>query len=155
MKFSTREDVNAPADVVFAEATDFDGFERMIRRYGSKVTRMDDQNSKGAGMMWDVGFKFRGRNRHARATVTEFTTPDSMGVSTEVGGMDSLLSVEVIALSATKSRLQVSLELKPKTLSARLIVQSLKLAKTKMNTRFKARVSSFAANIEDSFRQAA
>ncbi len=155
MKFSTREDINAPAADVFAAVTDFDSFERMIRRYGSKVSRIDSQNAKGAGMMWDVAFQYRGRARQARATIVEYTDPATMRMTAEIGGLDSECEVQVIALSPNQTRLQVSLDLKPRTLSARLVVQSLKLAKSKINTRFKARVAAFAAGIEGSYQQAA
>ena len=36
MKLSTREDIAASIDAVFAELTDFDGFERAALRRGSR-----------------------------------------------------------------------------------------------------------------------
>ena len=47
----------------------------------------------------------------------------------------------------------VSFELKAKTLTARLLLQSLKLAKTKMTKRFKARVLDYAETVEDDYRR--
>ena len=42
MKFSTREDIEAPVDHVFAEVSDFAGFERRALRHGADITRLDE-----------------------------------------------------------------------------------------------------------------
>ena len=41
------------------------------------------------------------------------------------------------------------LDLRPKTLAARLLVQSLKLARNKLNRKFRKRVAEFAMLIEE------
>ena len=59
----------------------------------------------------------------------------------------------MIALSATRTRVLVSFDMRAKTLTARLLLQSLKLAKTKVTKRFKARVLDYAENVEDDYRR--
>ncbi|MDB0052652.1 hypothetical protein N9F04_02830 [Ascidiaceihabitans sp.] len=50
MKFSTREDVEAPIDQAFALIGDFGAYELSAMRLGAEVRRMDDMTKPGAGM---------------------------------------------------------------------------------------------------------
>ena len=59
--------------------------------------------------------------------------------------------MELLALSRNRTRLSVTIDLTPKSLSARLLLQSLKLAKNNLTRKFKLRVSEFAEVIEDSY----
>jgi len=68
-------------------------------------------------------------------------------------GLNASTEIELIALSQTRTRVLVSFDLRAKTLTARLLVQSLKLAKTKMTKRFNGRVLDFAEEIEDRYRR--
>ncbi|MEO1026387.1 MAG: SRPBCC family protein, partial [Pseudomonadota bacterium] len=63
------------------------------------------------------------------------------------GGLECMGVVDLVALSKARTRMLVSLDLKPTTLSSRLMVQSLRLAKGSLNRRFKARVAQFASGI--------
>jgi hypothetical protein len=56
--------------------------------------------------------------------------------------------VDMVALSRTRTRLLVSMELRPTTLSSRLLVQSLRLAKARLNGRLKSRMQEFAHRME-------
>jgi ABC-type siderophore export system fused ATPase/permease subunit len=49
----------------------------------------------------------------------------------------------------------VRLEMKPKTLAARLLVQSLKLARNKLNRRYRKRVAEFVDLLENRQSQTA
>ena len=60
---------------------------------------------------------------------------------------------DLIALSQSRTRVMVTITVKAKTLTSRLLVQSLKLAKTKLTKRFKARVLDYAEDIEDRYRR--
>ena len=61
----------------------------------------------------------------------------------------------MLALSATRTRVLVSFDMRAKTLTARLLLQSLKLAMAKMNKRFEARVLDYAEKVEDDYRRGA
>ena len=152
MKFSTREDIEAPAEFVFDRVTDFDAYERRALRQGADVSRRND-GPIGVGSIWDVVFTFRGRERRVAAEITTLDRPTAMVIHSASDGLDVQTEVDLIALSQTRTRVMVSIELKAKTLTARLLLQSMKLAKTKLTKRFKARVLDYAEDIEDRYRR--
>ena len=58
--------------------------------------------------------------------------------------LDIRLETTFTALSKTQTRFQVSAILKPKILTARLLVQSMKMTRSKYNQRFQKRVAEVA-----------
>jgi hypothetical protein len=152
MKFSTREDIEAPIDYVFAQVSDFAAFERRAMRQGAEVARRDG-GAIVQGAVWDIGFQFRGRDRKVAATLTQLDGPNAMSINSASDGLNAATEVELVALSQSRTRVLVSFDLRAKTLTARLLLQSLKLAKTKMTKRFNARVLDFAEDIEDRYRR--
>lgn len=61
------------------------------------------------------------------------------------------MSFELMPLSRNSTRVLVALEVKPLTLSARLWVQSLKLAKTTLTQKYKDRVAEYARGMEERY----
>jgi hypothetical protein len=152
MKFSTREDIEAPIDHVFAQISDFAGFERRALRQGADVRRLGDGPSQ-VGTQWDVSFKLRGRDRQMQVTLSALEVPEMYQIDATSDGMNAETLVELVALSPRRTRLAVAIDLRPRSLTARVLLQSMKLAKTKLNKRFKARVLEYAEEIEDSYRK--
>lgn len=148
MKFSTREDIEAPIDHVFAMVTDFDGFERQALRRGAEVQRVDAYGKPGIGSEWDMKFEFRGKMRSVNARMTQFEAPNGFAADTVSGGLSGKLTLELLSLSPRRTRMNVAIDLKPNTLSARLLIQSLKFAKGNVSRRFSNRVWQFAQDIE-------
>jgi len=155
MKFSTREDIEAPIDYVFTRVTDFHGFERQALRRGADVQRLDSNGTIVEGSAWDVAFKFRGKDRKMTAKITQIDTPTVLQIDTVATGLGGVSLVELVALSRNRTRIAVTVELSPKSLSARLLLQSLKLAKSNLTRRFKMRVTEFAEDVEDRHRKGA
>lgn len=152
MKFSTREDVEAPADFVFEQISDFQSYERQALRRGADVRRLDNGEYK-VGSAWDVAFTYRGKDRKVRAKVEERSAPSKLRVSTTSQGLEGETVVEVVALSPMRTRIAASIDVRPKTLSARLFLHSLKLAKTNLTNRFKRRVSDFGEELEARYQK--
>ncbi|MFV2001545.1 MAG: SRPBCC family protein [Paracoccaceae bacterium] len=153
MKFSTRHDIEAPIDFVFVCATDFAGFERQALRRGIDIGRSDAARGVAAGMRWKAKFAYRGKTRKLAGELTRLDAPHSFLIQSVSGGVESDLDVEFMALSRLRTRVRVALELSPKTLSARLLVQSLKFSKKSLDTRFAKRVGQFSQDIETQFGQ--
>lgn len=151
MKFSTREDIDAPIDHVFKSVSDFAAFERQALRRGADVRRVDNGPYQ-VGSAWDVAFQFRGKDRRMRANLVTLDAPNQLTVNTVASGIDGVTMVELVQLSPKRTRIAVSIELSAKTLSARLLLQSLKLAKATLTKRFKSRIADQAVAIEDRYR---
>lgn len=148
MKFSKREDIEAPIDDVFAAVSDFDWFERVILRRGAEVSRIDSLTAPAPGMAWQSRFVFRGKPRVVAAELVRHEAPERLAMRTKGAGLDGLLSVDLVQLTPRRTRMSVQLEIRPETMTGRLLVQSLRLAKTNLTSRFKAGVGRFAGDIE-------
>lgn len=153
MKFSTREDIDATIEEVFESLCAFENFERLATRRGAEVRRLDTMSEPGVGLQWQAFFSMRGRRRRMELTMDQFERPNEMVVLAQTDGIDATFEIELIALSRTRTRMAVSLDLRPKNLPARLLVQSLKLAKATLSKRFKLRIAEHAKQLEDRLRK--
>ena len=118
-------------------------------RRGAEVRRMDDMTKPGVGMKWAASFKMRGKKRDLEIEMIRFERPNEICVLSSTSGIDGTGQIELLALSRNRTRVSVLFELKPTNLSARLLVQSLKLAKNSLTKRYKLRVAEYAISIED------
>ena len=143
MKFVAKEDVALPQQVLFDLMADFQMFERVAIRRGVEITRSGSMASSD-GLKWDCTFEFRGRDRMACVHLDEFNAPEKMAFFITNPALDNRVEITVSALSKKQSRFQVSTVLEPKTLTARLLIQSMKLARSKYNKRFQKRVAEVA-----------
>ncbi|MGC1506359.1 MAG: SRPBCC family protein [Sulfitobacter sp.] len=149
MKFSTNEDIEAPADAVFEMLCDFEGFERSAMRRGAEVQRIDQLRAPGVGMTWRAAFSLRGKQREMEIEMVTFDRPNEIVLESTSPGLLATTGFELIALSRGSTRVKVQMEIKPLNLSARLLVQSLKLAKGSLTKKFKLRVSEYAKSMEE------
>ncbi len=152
MKFSTKEDIEAPIAYVYAQVTDFDAFTRRALRLGADIKQIH-AGGPAVGAEWHVGFQFRGRQRDMQARIPQMDPPYGYQVDTTSGGMAALSEVTLVALSPRRTRLAFTIDVRAQTLTARLLLQSMKLAKGKLTKRFKVRVLEFAEEIEDRHRK--
>ena len=153
MKFSTNEDIEAPIDAVFDMLCDFEMFERSAMRRGAEVQRTDKLSAPGVGMTWDAVFELRGKRRQVAIEMVSFDRPNEMVLESRSQGLLGVMTIELVALSRNRTRIGVSFDIKPLNLSARLLVQSLKLAKTSLTKKFKVRMAEYAKGMEDRYLQ--
>ena len=153
MKFSSQEDIEAPIEFVFQAATDFASFEKQALRRGAEVQRTDRLTELGPGMAWKATFPFRGKRRSADGKLVTCDAPNALAFVSDIGGMHGDLDIEFVALSQRRTRVSVELELIPNSLSARLLLQSLRLAKANLSRRFKKRIEHFAEDVEDRYNR--
>lgn len=148
MQFKTREDIEAPADFVFKQVTDFASFERSIIRRGGDIERIAQGEANGLGAKWRVKFQLRGVERDVVATVTEAVEPATLKMTMTSRSADAELMVELVPLSRARTRLNVRAETSAKTIAAKLLFQSVRFAKQKTDARFKSVVAGFANDVE-------
>ncbi len=148
MEFQSREDIAAPIETVFAAVTDFPAFERQVLRRGAEVRRLDSLPRPGAGLKWAATFQFRGRDRNIQIEITEYDPPHALRLGGESQGLGFAVAVDLMALSRNHTRMNVAAVIEPLSFTAKLLVQSLKLARGNLNRRFETRVTEFAREIE-------
>lgn len=146
---ATREDISASIDAVFEQLSDFEGFERAAMRRGAEVTRTDTLGAPGVGMGWRTGFDYRGKERKANIELTEYEAPERMRAKVHSTGVEIEVLVELVAMSRTRTRMNLTLDARPRTIPARLMIQSMKLARQTVLKRFRKRVSDYAAALEE------
>jgi len=148
MKFSTREDIELPVEDVFSVLSDFERMERAALRRGAEVARIDTLAAPGPGMAWTAEFTFRGKRRALRTELAGFQPPETLVVQSAVSGLVGVTTVDLVRLAPRQTRMAVALDLRPQTLSARMFLQTLRLAKTRLSQRFTSGVSRFARELE-------
>ncbi|MEM6940677.1 MAG: SRPBCC family protein [Pseudomonadota bacterium] len=147
MKFSATQDVQVPIDRVFQRFSDFHVFEQAAIRRGAEVRRLDRLALPGPGMMWSAAFHLRGKRREVEMEMVSFDPPYEMVMESNSPGMLGTTTLEFFALPPQGTRLRVQLEIRPINLSGRLLIQSLKLAKGSLSTKFKERVAHYCTSI--------
>ena len=147
MKLSTREDIDAPIDRVYEHASDFDAFERLLLRRGVEIARDESCPPPNPGARWEADFEWRGRQQHAKAELVSVEPGSGYAIESKISGVKCLAVVDLVALSKSRTRMFVSFDLRPTTLSSRVFLQTLKLTKGSLTKRFKERVSAFAEQI--------
>ena len=153
MKFSGKEDIEAPIGAVFAMLSEFESFERSAIRRGIEVQRSTGHGAPAAGLEWDARFVLRGRPRDLHVTLTRYQAPALMRFESVSKGMRGLAEVELLALSPRRTRLTFDLTLNAQTLTARLFLQSLKLSRKNFMRRFRAKLAGFARQLEERHRR--
>ncbi|MEL7254637.1 MAG: SRPBCC family protein [Pseudomonadota bacterium] len=155
MKFQIKHDIEAPIDFVFEQMTDFKGFERAAMRRGAEVTRVQEGEDGGLGAAWDATFKLRGKEREVQIEITEFDRPNRVIVSSRAPSMGGAMVVDLITLSRNRTRVDTTIELAPKNLTSKLLVQSLKLARKNVSDRLNERLASYAIEVEARYKKSA
>lgn len=148
MKLSGRADIEAPLSFVFDALADFEFWERAAMRRGADVHRTDKRKTPGPGMSWMVRFGWRGRERQLHLKLATLDRPGLIALTGDGPSVEIAVSIEAMELSAKRSRIIVQSTVKPRTLAARLFIQSLKLAKKKVNQRYETRLKTLAQLIE-------
>lgn len=144
MKLSTREDIDAPLDEVFAAISDFDYLERQILRRGIQIVRTDALPEPGAGMGWRAELGWRSQMHDVACDLVEFTPPSEVLMAAVSGGLQCNLQAQTTALSRSTTRLRVAMTLRATSFRDRMFVQSLQIAKSRLSRQFSGIVSNYA-----------
>ena len=153
MKLTSRQDIEAPAAFVFAALKDFDAWERSALRRGAEVVRTDKLPSVMPGLSWLIKFAYRGKQRKLALRLTSLEQPTLIGFSGTGTSFDGVAGIDLMELAARRTRMSVTLDIRPKSIAARVILQSMRLANARLNRRFSDRVGQFCSEIETRYRQ--
>lgn len=149
MEFTSKEDVEAPIGEVFTFLSEFESFERSAIRRGVDVRRIGDASRPLDGLAWEADFRVRGKERHMRVNLIKFEPDTNIRFEAKGSGILAFFDIDLIALSPRRTRMTVHLTMQAQSLSARLFIQSMKLAKKNLGKRFKLKVADYAKIMED------
>lgn len=151
MKLSGRTDIQAPVEFVFDAISDFDFWERAALRRGAEVTRTDKLRQPAPGMSWMIRFGWRGRERQLHLVLKQLDRPNALAVDGDSPSVEGGAVLDVVPLSATRVRILVQTTIKPRTLAARLFVQSMRLGRGKVTARYEKQLRQLATIIEQRY----
>jgi carbon monoxide dehydrogenase subunit G len=152
MRFASKHDIEAPIADTFRIITDFEAWERAAMRRGADVARTDKLRVVTAGLKWAARFAYRGRTRALDLELKQIEAPSLLrfvGLSQSIEGT---ASIELMEMGAKRTRMHVVFELTPRSLTARLFLQSMRLARNRIDRRFDQRMDQLAADIEARYR---
>ncbi len=153
MQFTSVQDINAPLDFVFAQLSDFDAFEAYAMRVGAQVERRDSLTQTGAGMIWNFIGELRGKVRDVDIELTGYRPPKSLKFQCRSPGVDADIRMQALALTRRQTRIKMAMDITPLNLSARLVMQSARLARTRLNRKYNHRLWEFANYIEGNYQR--
>lgn len=147
MKFSTRQDTELSATQLFDALGDFEKLERMLVRRGTDVRRIDPAREPGTGMAWQIAFDWRGKRRDMRMDVTRYDRPEIISIEGLSEMFEISIDMAIVALTRSKSRLNMLIDVRPRSMRARLLLQTAKLGKGQLDRKFDLRVAEFLGDL--------
>lgn len=146
MNITLRRDVDAPQDAVFAALSNFERWESQARASGVSLSRLDPD--AGLGTAWRVVADFKGLRRRFVARIVACHAPDRLDLALEGDGMSALIPARIVPRGAGTSTLLAEIDMRPETLKARLMVQSLRFARGALIQRLDRALAQFATTVE-------
>ena len=153
MKLTAKTDLEVPAAFVFATLADHASWEREIVRAGGTVERPAGSPEWGVGAAWRISGHYRGKPRKVLIRIEDLTQNQRMALSIDSPSIEGASRIEVMVLSPRRSRLRVEVEIKPRTLAARLFVNTMRLAKGRVQARFEKRLGKLGARIAERYER--
>lgn len=117
----------------------------MLIRRGVAVSRADDMQDGTRG--WNLAFDWRGQRRALRLVLVQFDRPEKIALKGESSSFELRLDMSVVALARNRSRLIFELDVKPRNMRARLVLQTAKLGKAQIDRKLEAKVAGFVDDV--------
>lgn len=152
MHLTRSVDIEAACDAVYALLTDVDHWERAALRRGADVQRRDPRPGAFPGLSWDTAFTFRGKRREVRVTIDRLDPGKSVHLDATGAAFQVRTVIDLAAMAPRRTRMTVSVDAAPRTLTARLLLQSLRLAQGRIGQKFDRQLAALAQDIETRLR---
>lgn len=153
MKFENTEDLDIPIEHAFDMLSEFTFFERIAMRRGAEVIRRDEGHTEALGTAWDLMIPWRGKTVKMEVKVARFERPEALGFYASAPAIDVEMDLEFVALSNHKTRMIMKSDIGAKTLTGRLLLQSMKLTRGKIEKRMSKRIAEQSRNLEKRYRE--
>ncbi|WP_431298144.1 SRPBCC family protein [Tabrizicola sp. BL-A-41-H6] len=144
MRLTAKTDIEVPLAEVYRYITDFNAWEDAATQRGAEVARTGVKaDAVGAG--WRVRFAYRGKARNVLVKVARLVPGEVAAFLIDSPSIEGASQLEVTPLSPRRTRVRVVLDVKPKTLAARVFISTLRLSKARVDRRFEGRVAQLGA----------
>lgn len=153
MKFKVSEDVDAPRSMVWDRLTDFSTVEQDARGRGATITRVGNWTDTAEGVEWRGEVTVRGKVRPLSAKVARLVPEEMCLIESRIGGMACVYEMSFVALTPEVTRVSVVLDLSAQTLTARLILQTMKLARGRVMQRLQGMIARQGNAVEAAWRK--
>ena len=140
MKLTPTCTVEAPIGRVFDALLDFANPRNRLPQ-NAEVVRTDTLAAPGPGMSWQMTIDLRGHRREVRIELADWTPPERLRFEAASPGLAIYCTAVLSATAPDRTRVDFDLDLKPDSLSSRLLVNSLKLAKYQITRRLETRLT--------------
>jgi hypothetical protein len=147
MKLTAKTDLDAPVGFAYDTLSDFAQWEREAVRRGIDIERVGGP-AAGVGAAWRISGRFRGKPRKLTLQVREIVPGDRVDYQFDSPSADGTILVEVSPLSTRRCRVRLQIEVKPKTLAARLFLNTIRLAKGRVEAKLEARLMALGGQIK-------
>ncbi|MDD9718346.1 SRPBCC family protein [Dinoroseobacter sp. PD6] len=149
MQFRASEVVTGPIDLVFAGLSDMAHYERDALARGVQVERLDNLPRPAPGMQWRVPFRAKGRDRVAEFALVKLAAPTGMRFEGRVQGLFFESDFDCRVLDPDATEVTITTKLRAKSISAKVILQSMKLARASLAKQYRKRVRKSLRELED------
>lgn len=148
MKLALRRDIDAPAATVYDEIATPEALERLASGRGVHIRRLDDGAGGPAGALWQVRAEIRGRMREGTARIAGYAPGRRLVLDAALDGLSGRATLDFAPLGPARTRLDAALEMGAASMSGRLLLQSLKLARGPIERRLAAHLDQLAGRLE-------
>lgn len=145
MRLTAKTDIEVPLAEVYRYLTDFNAWEVAAVHRGAEVSRTGPKPADEVGAGWRVRFAYRGKARNVLVKVARLVPGDVAAFVIDSPSIEGASQLEVTPLSPRRTRLRVVVDVKPKTLAARVFISTLRLSKARVERRFEGRVAQLGA----------
>lgn len=155
MKLTAKTDIEAPASFVFASLIDHALWEREVMRRGAEIDRPADMPLTGVGAGWNLMVPFRGKVRKLLIRIEEISPDTRLVLGIDGQAIEGNALLELLPMSPRRTRLRLALDVRPKTLASRLFLNTLRLAKGRVQARLEKRLGQMGTRIEEQLASSA
>ena len=141
MKLKITQAAETSAETVFQAFLRFERYEQALAQYNVHLTRSHGWTKPALGVTWSGKAEIKGKPRRITAELVHLETDRGITLHARVGGLRLETDFDLVPLGRDLTRVNMTIDLKPDTLTARLAVQGLKLKRAKVLQSIQARLN--------------
>ncbi|MCY1126363.1 hypothetical protein OU426_05795 [Frigidibacter sp. RF13] len=149
MRLTSKTDIDATPEALFAAMTDLDWIEGLARRGGVRLERLSGTGPVARGSSWQAGLRLRGKDRTIVSQIEAHEPPRRLLLAGDTVSFSFLVEPTLIPLSRQMTRVALAIEIKPLTFGARIMIQTLKIGKSRLQQRLDRRLEMAARMLKE------